>query len=58
MGIADKNPAFIKYRKYYEQSKYGYCRGSEPVIYTKRIMIFYNILIRQEFYMASAQAKR
>ena len=52
-----KTLPLLRYRKYYEQSKYGYCRGTEPVIYTKRIMAFYNILKRREFDMASAQAK-
>lgn len=53
-----KTLPLLRYRKYYKQTKYGYCRGTEPVNYTKRIMAFYNILKRQEIDIASAQAKR
>jgi len=34
-------------RKYYKNSKYGYCLGTEPIIYIKQIMIYYDILKRQ-----------
>ncbi len=37
----------LRYRKYYKKSKYGYCRGTEPIVYTKQIMIYYDILKRQ-----------
>jgi len=37
----------LRYRKYYKDAKYGYCRGTEPVIYVKQIMIYYDILKRQ-----------
>lgn len=30
--------------KYYKKTKYGYCRGTEPVRYVKRILIYYDIL--------------
>ena len=46
----------LRYRKYYEKSKYGYCRGTEPVTYTKRIMIFYDILKRQAAEFKAAPA--
>ena len=36
----------LQYRKYYEQAKYGYCRGTEPVRYVRQIMIYYDILRR------------
>ena len=52
-----KTLPLLRFRKYYEQSKYGYCRGTEPVHYTKRIMAFYSILKRQDVGMPSAQAK-
>lgn len=37
----------LRYRKYYKDAKYGYCRGTEPVMYLKQIMIYYDILKRQ-----------
>ncbi|MCL6584774.1 MAG: membrane-bound lytic murein transglycosylase MltF [bacterium] len=30
--------------RYYRQSKYGYCRGTRPVRYVRKIMIYYDIL--------------
>lgn len=30
--------------KYFKDSRYGYCRGTEPVGYIKQIMIYYDIL--------------
>ena len=47
----------LRYRKYYKNSKYGYCRGTEPVIYVKQIMIYYDILKRQGIEYGEAQAK-
>jgi membrane-bound lytic murein transglycosylase F len=37
----------LSYKKYYNKTKYGYCRGSEPVEYVKRILIYYDILKMQ-----------
>jgi len=37
----------LSFRKYYKNSKYGYCRGTEPVLYIKQIMIYYDILKRR-----------
>jgi len=34
----------LRYHKYYKNSKYGYCRGTEPVAYVKKILIYYDIL--------------
>lgn len=34
----------LRYRKYYEKTKYGYARGTEPVRYVDRIMLYYDIL--------------
>ncbi len=31
-------------RKYYKDAVYGYCRGTEPLEYTKQTMIYYDIL--------------
>lgn len=37
----------LRYRAYYKKSKYGYCRGTEPVRYVDRILIYYDILKRE-----------
>jgi len=34
----------LRYPKYYQQTKYGYARGTEPVRYVKRIYKYYDIL--------------
>jgi membrane-bound lytic murein transglycosylase F len=35
------------YEKYIQQSRHGYCRGTEPVRYVNRIRTYYDILRRQ-----------
>ena len=47
----------LRYRKYYKNAKYGYCRGTEPVIYVKQIMIYYDILKRQGIEYGEVQAR-
>ena len=47
----------LRYRKYYKDAKYGYCRGTEPVRYIKQIMIYYDILKRQGFEYEEVQAR-
>jgi len=47
----------LRYRKYYKKAKYGYCRGTEPVIYVKQIMIYYDILKRQGIEYGEVQAR-
>ncbi|MBW2033386.1 MAG: membrane-bound lytic murein transglycosylase MltF [Deltaproteobacteria bacterium] len=37
----------LRYAKYYKKSRYGYCRGTEPVNYVKRILTYYDILKRE-----------
>jgi membrane-bound lytic murein transglycosylase F len=32
---------------YYKNTKYGYCRGSEPVFYVRNILIYYDILKKE-----------
>ena len=34
----------LRYKKYYRESVYGYCRGTEPVDYVRQIMLYYDIL--------------
>ncbi len=33
--------------KYYKKTRYGYCRGTEPVRYVERILTYYDILKRE-----------
>ena len=47
----------LRYRKYYKNAKYGYCRGTEPVRYIKQIMIYYDVLKRQGIEYGDVQAK-
>jgi len=47
----------LRYRKYYKNAKYGYCRGTEPVTYIKQIMIYYDILKRQGIEYGEVQAR-
>ena len=51
-----KTLPLLRFRKYYKNSKYGYCRGTEPVLYIKQIMIYYDILKRQGIEHAELQA--
>lgn len=52
-----KTLPLLRYRKYYKDAKYGYCRGTEPVIYIKQIMIYYDILKRQGIEYGEVQAR-
>jgi membrane-bound lytic murein transglycosylase F len=36
----------LRYPKYYKNTRYGYCRGTEPVSYVRRIKTYYDILRR------------
>jgi soluble lytic murein transglycosylase-like protein len=51
-----KTLPLLRYRKYYKKAKYGYCRGTEPVIYTKRILTYYKIIKKQSNEFKEAQA--
>ena len=42
-----KTLPLLRYRKYHQNTTYGYCRGTEPVKYVRQIMIYYDILKRQ-----------
>ena len=37
----------LRYRKYYKNTKHGYCRGTEPVRFVNRIRTYYDILRRE-----------
>ncbi len=37
----------LRQRKYYKNSKFGYCRGTEPVFHVKNILTYYEILKRE-----------
>ena len=38
----------LRLKRYYKQTKYGYCRGTEPIRYVNRIMRYYDILKKKE----------
>jgi membrane-bound lytic murein transglycosylase F len=42
----EKTLPLLSNRKYYKQSRYGYCRGSEPVFHVQSILTYYDILKR------------
>jgi membrane-bound lytic murein transglycosylase F len=42
-----KTLPLLRYRQYFQNATYGYCRGTEPVKYVRQIMIYYDILKRQ-----------
>ncbi len=52
----EKTLPLLRYRKYYKDAKYGYCRGTEPVTYIKQIMIYFDILKRQGIEYGEVQA--
>lgn len=37
----------LSQERYYSRSRYGYCRGMEPVNYIKQIIVYYDILKRK-----------
>ena len=40
----EKTLPLLRYKKYYKDARFGYCRGTEPVRYVNRVMMFYDIL--------------
>lgn len=40
----EKMLPLLEKKEYYKDATYGYCRGSEPVIYLKKIMLYYDII--------------
>ena len=51
-----KTLPLLKYRKYYKNTTYGFCRGNEPIRYIKQIMIYYDVLKQQGFEYKTAKA--
>jgi membrane-bound lytic murein transglycosylase F len=40
----EKTLPLLRFRRFYAKSRYGYCRGMEPVEYVQNIMTYYDIL--------------
>lgn len=53
-----KTLPLLSYQEYHKDAIYGYCRGAEPVKYIKQIMIYYDILKRQEISAHSKMQKK
>ncbi len=51
-----KTLPLLQYRKYHQNTQYGFCRGTEPIRYIKQILIYYDVLKRQGFEYKTAQA--
>jgi membrane-bound lytic murein transglycosylase F len=52
-----KTLPLLRFQRYYKSSKYGYCLGTEPILYIKQILIYYDILKRQGIEHGEFQAK-
>jgi membrane-bound lytic murein transglycosylase F len=50
-----KTLPLLRYRAYYQNAEQGFCRGDITVAYVKHILIYYDILKRQELEAAVAQ---
>jgi membrane-bound lytic murein transglycosylase F len=42
-----KTLPLLRSREYYKDTKYGYARGTEPVRYVRRVLIYYDIIKRE-----------
>jgi membrane-bound lytic murein transglycosylase F len=51
-----KTLPLLRYKKYYKDATYGFCRGTEPIRYIEQIMVYYDVLKRQGFEYKTAQA--
>ncbi len=51
-----KTLPLLRFKKYYQHAKYGFCRGNEPVRYIKQILIYYDVLKRQGFEYKTTEA--
>ena len=50
-----KSCPLLRYRTYYQNTEQGFCRGDITVAYVKHILIYYDILKRQELDAAVAK---
>ncbi len=49
----------LTYQTHYKKARYGYCKGTEPIEYINKIMIYYDILKRQGIeYETYAESKQ
>jgi membrane-bound lytic murein transglycosylase F len=51
-----KTLPLLQYRKYFMNTQYGFCRGTEPIRYIKQILIYFDVLKRQGYEYKTAQA--
>lgn len=49
----EKTLPLLKNRRYYKKSRFGYCRGSEPVFHVRNILTYYDILKREAIQYAT-----
>ncbi len=49
----EKTLPLLARHKYYKKSRFGYCRGREPVSHVQSILVYYDILKRQAIQYAS-----
>ena len=49
----EKTLPLLRKRKYYSGTRYGYCRGQEPVQYVNNVMTYYDILRRKAVVLRS-----
>jgi len=47
----------LRYPKYYKKTRYGYCRGTEPVRYINRILTYYDILKKESTTKSADESK-
>lgn len=52
----EKTLPLLRQRKYYKKSKFGYCRGTEPVFHVQRVLTYYEILKRQAIEYGGGEA--
>jgi len=52
-----KTLSMLRFRKYYKDSRYGYCRGTEALEYIKQIMIYYDILKQKGIEYSSSHGR-
>ena len=53
----EKTLPLLRQRKYYKKSRFGYCRGSEPVFHVQSILTYYDILKREAIEYAMKDAE-